>query len=323
MIPGGFTKIPERTGGVTERLPAIVDDGKWVLDSWGIVEYLDETYPDRPTLIPHPSVAAMTRALDAWFWGAATGPWMRCNCVNYRDLANEDDHELHHLFAREDARQVARGNAGRLGRPPRRHLGLARAAAHRAAPRSKYLGGETPNYADYRLARLDPVHRLGVPQRPPVLAADDPLRPSPWIDSLQDMFGGLGRHPRPVPLARARAARRRSRRCSCRVPGLGGIHKRNTGVESTRAETSTSPKAWKRGPKPDAGTGHAALAGPKSSRRCRSSDIGRNRAPIGTLVGNSSFTVNNLVQLDPLYVTFNPSESDLSIIQAARDLRQR
>ncbi len=52
IVPGGFTGIPERTGGVTERLPAIVDDGKWVLDSWLIAEYLDETYPDRPTLIP-------------------------------------------------------------------------------------------------------------------------------------------------------------------------------------------------------------------------------------------------------------------------------
>ena len=41
VVPGGFTKILERTGGKTERLPAIVDDGKWVLDSWGIVEYLD------------------------------------------------------------------------------------------------------------------------------------------------------------------------------------------------------------------------------------------------------------------------------------------
>jgi glutathione S-transferase len=62
IVPGGFSGIPERTGGVTERLPAIVDDGKWVLDSWLIAEYLDETYPDRPTLIPHPSVKALTRA---------------------------------------------------------------------------------------------------------------------------------------------------------------------------------------------------------------------------------------------------------------------
>src|ERR1700742_4748497 len=48
--------------------------------------------------------------------------------------------------------------------------------------------------------------------------------------------------------------------------------------------------------------------------------LGRNRAPVGTLVGGSGFTLNTLVQLDPLYVTFNPSERDLGIIQAARNV---
>lgn len=46
--------------------------------------------------------------------------------------------------------------------------------------------------------------------------------------------------------------------------------------------------------------------------------LGRNRAPVGTLVGASGFTLNNLVQLDPLYVTFNPSERELGTIQTAR-----
>jgi membrane fusion protein, multidrug efflux system len=45
--------------------------------------------------------------------------------------------------------------------------------------------------------------------------------------------------------------------------------------------------------------------------------LGRNRAPVGTLVGGSGFTLNTLVQLDPLYVTFNPSERDLAVIQTA------
>src|SRR5260370_41098927 len=39
--------------------------------------------------------------------------------------------------------------------------------------------------------------------------------------------------------------------------------------------------------------------------------LGRNRAPAGTLVGGSGFTRTTLVQLEPLYVTFNPSERDL------------
>jgi multidrug efflux system membrane fusion protein len=50
--------------------------------------------------------------------------------------------------------------------------------------------------------------------------------------------------------------------------------------------------------------------------------LGRNRAPVGTLVGGSGFTLNTLVQLDPLYVTFNPSERDLGVIQTARSTRK-
>jgi hypothetical protein len=29
LVPGGFTGILERTGGRSERLPVIVDDGQW------------------------------------------------------------------------------------------------------------------------------------------------------------------------------------------------------------------------------------------------------------------------------------------------------
>jgi multidrug efflux system membrane fusion protein len=45
--------------------------------------------------------------------------------------------------------------------------------------------------------------------------------------------------------------------------------------------------------------------------------LGRNRAPVGTLVGGSGLTLNTLVQLDPIYVTFNPSERELAAIAAA------
>jgi multidrug efflux system membrane fusion protein len=40
---------------------------------------------------------------------------------------------------------------------------------------------------------------------------------------------------------------------------------------------------------------------------------------VGTLVGGSGLTLNTLVQLDPIYVTFNPSERELATIEAARE----
>lgn len=47
--------------------------------------------------------------------------------------------------------------------------------------------------------------------------------------------------------------------------------------------------------------------------------LGRNKAPEGTLVSSAAGTaMNNLVQLAPIYVTFNPSEGELAEIQKAR-----
>jgi multidrug efflux system membrane fusion protein len=46
--------------------------------------------------------------------------------------------------------------------------------------------------------------------------------------------------------------------------------------------------------------------------------LGRNQAPVGTLISVAGAALNTLVQLDPIYVTFNPSEADLVEIQKAR-----
>jgi multidrug efflux system membrane fusion protein len=46
--------------------------------------------------------------------------------------------------------------------------------------------------------------------------------------------------------------------------------------------------------------------------------LGRNQASVGTLVGNGGTVLNSLVQIDPVYVAFSPSETDLALIQKAR-----
>ncbi|MER9334619.1 efflux RND transporter periplasmic adaptor subunit [Mesorhizobium sp. M0293] len=46
--------------------------------------------------------------------------------------------------------------------------------------------------------------------------------------------------------------------------------------------------------------------------------LGRNQASVGTLVSVAGTVLNTLVQLDPIYVTFNPSETDLAEIERAR-----
>ncbi len=58
--------------------------------------------------------------------------------------------------------------------------------------------------------------------------------------------------------------------------------------------------------------GYATIQAPFAGR------LGRNQAAKGALVGPTSGPLNTLVQLDPIYVTFNPSESELAQIEQAR-----
>jgi multidrug efflux system membrane fusion protein len=58
--------------------------------------------------------------------------------------------------------------------------------------------------------------------------------------------------------------------------------------------------------------GYAEIRAPFSGR------LGRSQASVGTLVSVAGTVLNTLVQLDPIYVTFNPSETDLVEIEQAR-----
>ncbi|HXT09276.1 MAG TPA: efflux RND transporter periplasmic adaptor subunit [Roseiarcus sp.] len=58
--------------------------------------------------------------------------------------------------------------------------------------------------------------------------------------------------------------------------------------------------------------GYAEIRAPFAGR------LGRNQAAKGALVGPASGALNTLMQLDPVYVAFNPSESELAEIRAAR-----
>jgi glutathione S-transferase len=231
IVPGGFTGILERTGGKSERLPAIVDDGRWVLDSWGIVEYLDATYPDRPALIGDPSVATLTRFLDTWLWGVATGPWMRCYCQDYRDLSLPRDHD-YITRSRENmlGTTLEAMQAGRAERLPQ--ISAALEPLRKALRESPWLGGPSPNYADYRI--LGTFLFTASVATIPALAEDDPLRD--WLDRSFDLHGGLGRHPGLHSLF-GLEQRDGDPDLYSRTGPWGGLEKRNTGPDSTQAET--------------------------------------------------------------------------------------
>jgi len=232
VVPGGFTGIPERTSGRTERLPAIVDDGEWVLDSWLIAEYLDAKYPDRPTLIGDPSVKALTQMVEAWLWQQAIGPWMTCFIKEYRDRSLPQDHEYvtesrERMFGRK-IEDIIVGREDRLPKvPPALQL------MRNTLAQNAWFGGDRPNYADFRMLAVF-LFTASVADTP-VLTDDDPLRD--WIERGFDLYGGLGRHPGLSPIFGLQL-RDGDPEPFVKGPLVGGLATRNTGVQSTAAETA-------------------------------------------------------------------------------------
>lgn len=233
VVPGGFTRIMERTGGKSERLPAIVDDGEWVLDSWLIAEHLDAKYPDRPTLIGDPSVKVLTQFIETWLWQTAISPWMTCYIKNYRDWSVPEDHAYvtesrERMFGRK-IEDIIVGREDRLPQvPPKLELLRGILKEH------KWLGGESPNYADYRALAVF-LFCASVADTPP-LTADDPLRD--WIDRGFDLYGGLGRHPGLKPLFGLELREGDPEPFAKGPTMVSGLVSRNTGPQSTAAETA-------------------------------------------------------------------------------------
>jgi glutathione S-transferase len=231
IVPGGFTGILERTAGRSERLPVIVDDGEWVLDSWLIAEYLDEKYPDRPRLIGDPSVKALTQFVEGWLWRTAVTPWFGCYIKDYRDLSLPQDHE-YVTHSRENmlGRKIEEVQAGREDRLPLVPPTLE--PFRQLLRESQWLGGDRPNYADYRALAVF-LWTASVATTPP-LTDDDPLRD--WLDRGFNLYGGLGRHPGMHSLFGLKL-RPGDPEPFSRDAVRGGLASRNTGPASTRAET--------------------------------------------------------------------------------------
>ncbi|GAN80944.1 glutathione S-transferase family protein [Acidocella aminolytica] len=65
-IPWRFTEKEAISFSGQGKVPVIVDAGRCVVDSWDIAEYLEVTYPDRPSLFNGAAGHALTRFVNEW-----------------------------------------------------------------------------------------------------------------------------------------------------------------------------------------------------------------------------------------------------------------
>lgn len=187
-IPWRFTEKDAIAPHQSDKVPVLIDGDTSVADSWAIANYLEDTYPDRPSLFGGEGGRAMGRMLNWWGDTVVLGGIFPMIAV-----------DIHALLRPADQVYFRKTREARLGKT------LEQAAANRdeaveafrqslnpmrlTLKTQPYIGGASPNYADYIVFGPFQWARATSPFK--LLTEDDPIYA--WREKLLDAFGGMAR----------------------------------------------------------------------------------------------------------------------------------
>ena len=196
-VPLGFTEIAAAFSGELRTVPVIEDGEERVGDSWHIADYLERSYPARPALFSGCAEYAMVRLFDAWFSAEILRRMFRIYVLDIHNAARPADRPYFRKSreARLNGTSLEASVADRVSRLPELRDALNPLRAH--LERGPFLGGASPNYADY--LALGAFRWVASVSTIPPLAQGDPLLA--WLERGFDLYGGLARDARLKPLA--------------------------------------------------------------------------------------------------------------------------
>jgi glutathione S-transferase len=196
-VPLGFVDIPATFNGKCKTVPVLTYGELTLADSWDIAEHLDATFPGTPTLFSGPAEIAMVRLFDAWFAPTIMRRLFGIYALDIHDSARPEDRPYFRQSreARLKGKTLEQFTADRVAQVPVVREALAPLRAHLS--RFPYLGGETPNYADY-IALSAFLWVASISSLPLLDKTDDVMRA--WFDRNLDLYGGIGHDARMKPL---------------------------------------------------------------------------------------------------------------------------
>lgn len=170
-------------------VPVMVDGDAIRADSWDIATYLEETYPDAPSLFGGPIGEGVTRVVNSWCDRAvnvALGPLIARDVL---DAAHPTDRayfrETMEKMYKRTLEEVQEGREDRV-KALYRTLDPIRSTFRKG---QDFICGASPAYADYVVFSQFQWARVTSPFR--LLEADDPVYA--WRERMLDLFGGFAR----------------------------------------------------------------------------------------------------------------------------------
>ena len=172
------------------KVPVIVDGNKGekvVCDSWNIAKYLEETYPDKPSLFGSAEAQAETMFINSWD-GNVLGVLLPI--IIYDVFENLDP---------KDKAYFRESRESRLGKSLEEFKDVTEDQINNfrtfldplrnTISQQPFLAGETPNYADYIVFSTLQFARTISPKQ--LLETTDPVYA--WREKMLDLFDGLAR----------------------------------------------------------------------------------------------------------------------------------
>lgn len=187
-VPTTFTAIPEIEGGMSRTVPVIRDGHNVIGDSFAIALYLEEAYPDRPSLFLGEGGKAMARFVERWTQSILAPLLLGVVLMDIHDSLDEED-QAYFRRTREKRfgkrlEEVMLNREGRLDT-----LSKALEPIRLTLSVQPFLGGERPLFADYIVAGMFQWARVVSTFQ--VLEDGDSV--ADWFERCLDLHDSLGR----------------------------------------------------------------------------------------------------------------------------------
>jgi glutathione S-transferase len=187
-IPWRFTEKQAISAYKSEKVPVLLNGDKSVADSWVIANYLEDTYPDRPSLFGGEGGRAMARMLNWWGDIAVIGgvfPLIVADIVEH--LLPVDQVYFRQTREARFGKPLEQVVANRDSNVESFRKGLD--PMRLTLKTQPFLGGAAPNYADYIV--FGGFQWARAVSSFPLLNPDDPVYA--WREKLLDAFDGMAR----------------------------------------------------------------------------------------------------------------------------------
>ncbi|MEP1496340.1 MAG: glutathione S-transferase N-terminal domain-containing protein [Paracoccaceae bacterium] len=188
ISPVNFSTISKIEDGSFNTVPVLRDGDRVLDDSFDICEYLEQTYPDAPSLFDGEAGRQMARFFESYCISMLHPPLSVIVAMGMHNVMGESD-QKYFRQKREDRFGVSLETIAERGAAERIVLNERLAPLRNQLTNQPWICGDKHLFPDYIV--FGTLQWCWVVGERDLLAEDDPVRI--WFSRCQDLFGGIAR----------------------------------------------------------------------------------------------------------------------------------